>query len=334
MSLQENLPVLDRNAYLSRLRECLEPMLRIKAFYSSLVNGVVTDPELMTVPIFDHAIVRGHAVFDNATVSRGRIYRLDAHLDRLLLGAERARIPLPYGEKSSSNKDTMVSVIAQTVVAAGLREGKIRVYLSAGPGNFGVTPKGCTSAFYVAVFDDDPALACDCGVHEFTVDVPLKPELLATIKSNNYILNVLTKMASEDKGGSFGILVDPDGNVAESCVKNVMFVTVDRRLVTPPFDGILAGTTVRKLLSLAEELVGTLLSAVSQEVVPAADAHGSLEMFLVAGDDRIVPVLSWDGQTIGAGECGPVTKRLGELLRTEITSGSGDHLVLTYPDCI
>lgn len=30
------------------------------------------------------------------------------------------------------------------------------------------------------------------GVHEFTVTVPIKPPLLATIKSNNYLLNALT----------------------------------------------------------------------------------------------------------------------------------------------
>jgi len=299
--------------------------------YSSLVNGIVTDPELMTVPVFDHAIVRGHAVFDTATVSCGRIYRMSAHLDRLLSGAERSRIPLPYGEKVSSNKDLMVSVVAQTVVAAGLRQGKIRMYLSAGPGNFGITPKGCTSAFYVAVYDSDAAIMTDGGVHEVTVDVPMKPEILATTKSNNYMLNVLTKMASEDKGGSFGVLVDPAGNVAESCVMNAVFVTPDRRLVTPTFDGILAGTTVLKLLSLAEELVGNLLSAISQEVVPARDAHSSVEMFFVAGDDHIVPVLSWDGQTIGAGKIGLVTKRLGELLHKEVTLGTGDHLALTYP---
>lgn len=97
MSSPDKLTILDRDAYLSRLQQCLESMLRVRAMYSSLVNGIVTDPELMTVNVFDHAIVRGHAVFDTATVSCGRIYRLSAHLDRLLSGAERARIPLPYG---------------------------------------------------------------------------------------------------------------------------------------------------------------------------------------------------------------------------------------------
>jgi hypothetical protein len=34
------------------------------SFYSSVVDGVVTDPSLMVIPIDDHMVHRGHAVFD------------------------------------------------------------------------------------------------------------------------------------------------------------------------------------------------------------------------------------------------------------------------------
>lgn len=38
------------------------------AFYSSVVNGIITEPSLMTIPIDEHMAHRGHAVFD--TVGR------------------------------------------------------------------------------------------------------------------------------------------------------------------------------------------------------------------------------------------------------------------------
>jgi hypothetical protein len=37
---------------------------------------------LMTVPIDDHMVHRGHAVFDTATLTHGRVYRLDVHLSQ------------------------------------------------------------------------------------------------------------------------------------------------------------------------------------------------------------------------------------------------------------
>ena len=68
------------------------------AFYSSVAGAITTAPELMTLPIDDHAIVRGHAVFDTCTLAAGRMYRLGIHLQRFLQSARAARIPLPYGD--------------------------------------------------------------------------------------------------------------------------------------------------------------------------------------------------------------------------------------------
>jgi hypothetical protein len=59
----------------------------------------------------------------------------------------------------------------------------------------------------------DPALG-ERGVAEVTVrDVPMKPPALATLKSNNYLLNCLTAMRACDQGGHFGVLVDENGMV-------------------------------------------------------------------------------------------------------------------------
>jgi hypothetical protein len=38
------------------------------------------------------------------------------------------------------------------------------------------------------------------GVKEFTVDVPMKPSALATLKSTNYLLNALSAMQAEEQG--------------------------------------------------------------------------------------------------------------------------------------
>jgi len=264
------LPVLDRQSYLDKLREVVEPMVKIRAMYNSLVGGVVLEPELMTVPIHDRAVNRGHACFDTCTLTGGRLYRLDIHLDRHLTSVSVARIRLPFEGGLEENRTRMRQVVAQTCVASGCRDASVRFFTSAGPGSFAVLPDDCTSAFYVVILERPggvpPPTAVPQGIAEYTVqDVPLKPTLLAEIKSTNYMLNVLAAMSAQDRGGQFGIMLDAEGNIAEGSVKNCLFVDAERRLITPPFVDILNGTTVRRVLQLATTLVAEgLLTAVSQ----------------------------------------------------------------------
>lgn len=315
-------PLLDAEQYLSRLRGKMAAMQPLRAMYNSVVGGIVTDPELMTVPLFDHAIVRGHAVFDTCNVAGGKLVRLDTHLDRLLSGAARARIPLPFGEDPGENKERMRQLVAKTVLAAGLRDAEVRYYLSAGPGNFAVTPAGCTPGFYIVVLArgalgaTGPAARNELGVlKEYTVQVPMKPPLLATVKNTNYLLNVLVSMESQDRGGKWGIWVEPDGHLAESCVMNVFCLLQDGRLVTPPFDHILNGVTARYILGLGPKLLEEgLVSAVSQEPVQLSAAKESAELFLCGGDCHIFAVTHLDDAPIGLAQPGPTTKRIFELL--------------------
>ncbi len=313
----------------------------LRAMFSSYLGGVITDPALMALPIDDHLVHRGHGVFDTCTLAEGRLYRLGIHLDRLLRSASLARIEHDW------TKDDLIEMVIDTASASGLRNGSVRYWLSPGPGGFSFSPLECEEpCFYCVIFDSGHLIVGEVdltrdGFNEATVtDTPMKPELLATIKSNNYLLNVLTHMEAVDRGGMFGILVKPDGFLAEACVLNTTFVTADGDLVTPPFVGILSGTTVRRVLELAEShlVPEGLVRSVSQEPVRADDRRGkgSREMFLSGGDTHIFPATSWDGVAIGDGKVGPVATRLLELLESELAAGPAageerDFIEVPYP---
>src|SRR4030095_9272909 len=98
------------------------------AMYSSVLGGIVTDPALMVLPLDDHMVHRGHAVFDTATLTHGMLYQLDPHLDRLIKSAELARIPLPFP------REQLRQIILDTAATSGKRDGSVRYWLSAGPG--------------------------------------------------------------------------------------------------------------------------------------------------------------------------------------------------------
>src|ERR1041384_6873843 len=90
------------------------------AFYSSQFKGIVTDPALMVLPFDDHIVHRGHGIFDTAAIVNGKIYDLDAHLDRFLRSAERSKLRLPCP------RDEMRDIVIQTAAASGRRDGSIR----------------------------------------------------------------------------------------------------------------------------------------------------------------------------------------------------------------
>lgn len=314
-----------------RLRAALAPQWKL-AFYSTERGSVTTVPELMVVPIDDHMIVRGHAVFDTASLVGGRLYRLDVHLERLLDSAAAARLPLPFADGSrAANKARMASLIAATCRAARAPSAHVRFWLSAGPGNLGVTPEGCRPAFYVLAADRLP-LAADpsAGVAEAWVPedaVPLKPRKLAELKSTNYMLNALTAMAARDRGGRYGLGHTPSGLLRESCVMNVALVGRDRVLRTPDFVQVLAGTTVRRAMELAAASLvrDGVLRGVAQGPLTCADAERAAEVFLLAGDTHVIPVTTLAGNPVGDGAVGPVARALHALLEHDAAHGRTQH---------
>ena len=92
----ESIPLLNSDQGFTALRRTVHAKTaNFYAMYSSVLGGIVTDPALMVLPLDDHMVHRGHAVFDTAALIGGMLYQLDPHLDRLLRSAAGARIALP-----------------------------------------------------------------------------------------------------------------------------------------------------------------------------------------------------------------------------------------------
>ena len=108
--------------------------VKFSAFYSSQLGGIVTDPALMVIPFDDHMVHRGHGIFDTAGIVNGRIYDLEAHLDRFLGSAERSKLKL------AGSREEMRDIIVKTTAASGLRDAAIRYRLSSGPGSLELSP--------------------------------------------------------------------------------------------------------------------------------------------------------------------------------------------------
>jgi len=185
------------------------------AFYSSQLGGIVTDPAFMVIPFDDHMVHRGHGIFDTAAIVDGRIYDLEAHLDRFVRSASLSKLELPPREE-------MRDVIVRTTAASGQRDGSIRYWASAGPGSFGLTPAaGAEPGFFVMIFAGlaYPDAWYTRGLRVMTTTYPIKPPLYAVTKSTNYLPNALMQLEAQAHGLDNGVFIDEAGNVGESCMR-------------------------------------------------------------------------------------------------------------------
>jgi 4-amino-4-deoxychorismate lyase len=297
------------------------------AFYSSQLGGIVTDPALMVIPFDDHMVHRGHGIFDTAAIVAGRIYDLEAHLDRFVRSARTSKIPLPPREE-------MRDLIVRTTAASGRRDGSIRYWASAGPGSLGLTPAaGAQPGFFVMIFAGlaYPERFYTEGLRLMTTTYPIKPPLYAVTKSTNYLPNILIQMEAQEHGLDNGVFVDEAGHVGESSNMNVAFVGADGTLKHPRFDHILSGCTSLRLLELAPALqTRNLIKGVQVCDIPLAEARAAREMMLIGSSIKVAPVVQWDGEPIADGKPGPVARALRELLEDDMRSGRERLIEVTY----
>jgi len=330
MPMVGSTPVFSTAEASARLQQAVHAKaVNFHAMYSSVLGGIVTDPAFMILPLDDHMVHRGHSVFDTAAIVNGKLYQLDAHIERLLRSAEMARLQLPHAPEQ------LRQIIIDTAAASRQREASVRYWVSAGPGGFGLAPGECVrSSFYVMIFSPqpEPERLYTEGVKVVTSSVPIKPPFFARVKSTNYLPNALVIMEAKDHGADNGVFIDARGLVGESSNMNVAFVTPDRVLRHPNFDAILTGITVQRVLQLAQRLVDQGdLRAIEVADVPVAEGRAAVEMLMLGSSIKVAPVVQWDGQPIGDGKPGPIAKKLLEMWRAD-TLDSDQLIPVPYPE--
>lgn len=203
------------------------------------------------------------------------------------------------------DREIIRRILIQTVSASKCKKGSLRYWLSAGPGDFQLSPSGYhKSALYAIVIQDLSQASLESKkVKVITSSIPIKHPQFAITKSVNYLPNVLSKMEAEEAGAFAGIWLDDEGFVAEGPNMNVAFVTKEKELLMPHFDKILSGCTARRVLTLAEFLLKEgKLQGIKVKNVAVEEGKKAEEMMLIGSGVLVCPVVQWDEQVIGDGE--------------------------------
>ncbi|MFZ2447287.1 MAG: aminotransferase class IV [Syntrophobacteraceae bacterium] len=280
------------------------------AMYSSWYGGIITDPALMMVPLDDHLVHRGDGIFEAFTCRNWNIYALERHLNRLDQAAAAFGLNIPV------DRPGMVEIIRETIRAGNSGTCLVRLFVSRGPGGFSANPyESVASQVYVVVTALNPPAAEKYarGVALMTSSIPVKTDYFATIKTCNYLPNVLMKKEARDAGADYPVSLDEHGFLAEGATENIGVLTRGGEFLTPRFCRILRGITVTRTLELARALVGRELTAIAEADIAREQAYAAAEMFIFGTSLNILPVVEYDGKKIGGGRPGPVYKKLLEL---------------------
>ncbi len=269
------------------------------------INGRLVPKSEAKVSVYDHGFLYGDGVFEGIRAYDGKVFMLREHLDRLYESARSIWLTIPY------EKEEMRQAIKRTLKDNGLRDAYIRVVVSRGEGDLGLDPRKCPRPNVIIITDRIelfPSEFYEKGIELMTVSVRRSsPQVLnPNIKSLNYLNNILAKIEAIEGGKMEGLMLTWDGYVAEGTGENI-FLVIDGRLKTPPVHmGILKGITRRVVLRLGREM------GLETEEVPLTlhDVYTAQECFLTGTGAEIMPVVKVDGRVIGAGEVGPVTRRL------------------------
>jgi branched-chain amino acid aminotransferase len=281
------------------------------------MNGKLVDPEQAKVSVFDHGLLYGDGVFEGIRAYNGRVFKLDAHTDRLYRSAKAIDMNIPM------SKADMNAAVVATCKANGIKNGYIRHVVTRGVGSLGLNPESCKEPQVIIIagaIQLYPQELYDNGLAVITVGT-LRNHTEAVnprIKSLNYLNNILAKIEAMNAGCMECIMLNTQGYVAEASGDNV-FVVNGTTLRTPPaWCGALEGITRATVMDLAQQHGFT----VKEDVLTRYDLYTADELFLTGTAAEIISVVKMDRRAIGTGKPGPVAKRLEQAYR-ELARSSG-----------
>ena len=271
------------------------------------------------VSVFDHGLLYGDGVFEGIRFYDGRVFRLEEHIGRLYKSAAAICMTIPL------DRAAMTEALLETIRRNGLQDGYIRLVVTRGKGNLGLSPEHCpkpTVIIIAAKITLYPPESYENGLKVVTCSTRriAHGALSPMVKSLNYLNNIMAKIEATHAGAGEGLMLNEQGMVAE-CTGDNIFTVSGGRIFTPPISsGALEGVTREVAIVIAREMG----IEVTEPQMTRYDIYTADECFLTGTAAEIIPAVEFDRRPIGDGKPGPVTRRLiaryRELTRTEGTA--------------
>lgn len=275
------------------------------------LNGRFVPEGHAQVSVFDRGFLLGDGLFETARVANGKPFRFAQHLERLSRGAEFLKLKVPFSAKE------LQVFAAQLIGKNSVAEAVLRLTLTRGRGARGYSLKGA----------DQPTLAMT--LHPLPPQNPDEPpqfslitssfrvpagDALANFKTTSKVMNVLARAEAEERGADEALLLNTNGEVAETAGGNIFWVHQDKICTVSSGRGILPGITRAVVLEICQSLgLKTDKCVIKPEHLRRAEG-----VFVTQSALGIVPVASLDGGPVAPSPwVGRIAGAYDELLRHE-----------------
>jgi branched-chain amino acid aminotransferase len=260
------------------------------------------DPEEATISVFDRGFLYGDSVYETLRTTGGKVVELEAHLDRLDHSAAGIAFELPF------EHGTIAEAMASTLVAAENPESRIRLIVTRGTGPMSIDTRQAESPLLVIIVQ--PLVVPSHDDYERGIQAVIVGDREGSVrpglKTGNYLGNILALRRANELGADDAIMCNA-GAVAEGATSNV-FMVVDGEVHTPSLmTGLLAGITRQTVIGLLRDQLGV---AVHERTITPEQLRAADEVFLTSTIRGVMPVTTLDAESVGAGRCGPVSRRV------------------------
>jgi branched-chain amino acid aminotransferase len=269
------------------------------------------------VSVFDHGLLYGDGIFEGIRFYNGRVFKLSEHLDRLWDSAKAICLTIPMSIAE------MEAALLETIRQNELRDGYIRLLVTRGVGNLGLSPDRCKKASVIIIASTIalyPEEKYQTGMVMVTCATRrISPAALPpAVKSLNYLNNILAKIEANHAGADEGLMLNDEGFVAE-CTGDNIFIVKRGEVFTPPiYSGGLRGITRQVVFDICAEFG----IRVTETELTRYDVFTADECLLTGTAAEVIAAIMLDTRPIGNGKPGALTQRIVARFR-EITRSTG-----------
>jgi len=257
------------------------------------LNGQFVPEAQAVVPINDRGFMYGDGLFETMRVVNGRPFRMAQHLARLARGADFLKIKCPFTPKEL--QDFAVQLIAKNKTAGAI----LRVVLTRGSGERGYTPRAGGRPTVVMSLHAAPPLDMESPARWSLVISSVRipaADPLASFKTLNKLTHVMARLEAVEKGADEALLLNTNGEVAETASGNLFWVSCGRVGTGPAGSGVLPGITRAVVLEICQ----TLGLPTDQRVVKPEALRHSEGIFITQSVFGVVPVTALDGEPVAS----------------------------------
>ena len=275
------------------------------------INGRLVPRDEARISVFDSGFLLGDGFWESFRIHNGQLAFFDRHMQRLEENAKALDIDLPFG------REEMAKALQETVTANQLGDdAHLRLIITRGLKKTPYQdPRVNVSGPTLVIIGEHKAAnpkVAEQGIRLYTVHVRrgqpdvLDPKLHTLSKLNC----ILARIQATKAGADEALMLDPRGFVA-TCNSTNFFIVKKGEVWTSTGQYCLNGITRGVVIETCRESGLPIM----EKDFSLTNVYSADESFVTGTFGGLIPVIEVDGRTIGAGQRGPVTRRLQELYR-------------------